>query len=287
MQLAKLFSGQGAQKEGMGREIYESSGAASEIIDHAGADIKRLLLEASQDELNQTQNAQVAIYTLSVAKYEDFIRNDDRDVCAVAGFSLGEYSALYAAGVFNFEDGLALIKKRANLMQKIAEATPQGMVAVLGADIATVLELVENNQQNDVLQAANFNCPGQTVVAGEIMALDRLQEDAKNRGIKTIRLPVNIAGHSDLMKTVADELKIVLDNMDLKEPSLPVISNRTGRPYEMESLREDLALQVCSPVEWEKSMRYLLDIGIEDFAEIGVGSTLMGFMRKIREENNV
>ena len=284
MKTALLFSGQGSQTPGMGKEIYENSNVAREIFNRAGDEIKHLCFDAEQEELNQTYNTQISIFTLSIAKFQDFLHNSGHDIDAVAGFSLGECTAMVASGVFAFEQGLQFVQKRASLMQQVAEKTPQGMVAVLGLETASVLEAVEQNKGENTLQVANFNCPGQTVVSGETPALDRLQSDLNERRIKNIRLPVNIAGHSSLMNSVSKELKNILDNMEINEPNIPIISNVTGRPYEFDTLKQTLAAQVCTPVQWEKSIHYLIDIGIGYFFEIGTGATLTSFMRKIRKE---
>ena len=281
MKSAILFSGQGAQTQGMGKEIYENSAIAREIFDRAGEDIKRLCFDAPQEELNQTYNTQVSIFTLSIAKFQDFLHNDERDIGAIAGFSLGECTAMVASGVFTFEEGLEFVKKRASLMQRQAEEAPQGMIAVLGLDIANLIELIEQNRENNVLEAVNFNCPGQTVVAGENVALDRLQNALNEQKVKNVRLAVNIAGHTSLMNSVSVELKNILHNMHINPPEIPIISNTTGRPYEFEHLKQTLASQVCNPVQWEKSMRFLIDIGIDEFIEIGVGQILSGFMKRI------
>jgi len=284
MKSAILFSGQGSQVPSMGKEIYENSAIAREIFDQAGDEIKHLCFDATQEELNQTYNTQISVFTLSVAKFQDFLHNDERDIDAIAGFSLGECTAMVAAGVFTFEEGLDFVKKRAALMQQVAESTPQGMLAVLGIDLADLLEAINQNRGANILDAVNFNCPGQTVVAGENVALDRLSADLTNRSVKNVRLPVNIAGHTSLMNSVSEELKKELHDMHINPPEMPIISNTTGRPYEFETLKETLAMQVCNPVQWETSIRYLLDIDIEDFIEIGVGTTLTGFMKRIRKE---
>lgn len=276
-----MFSGQGAQKSGMGKELYEASPAAREIFDMAGEDIKAMCFSGTDEELAQTINTQPCVFTVTMAEWAAFERKDE--VAALAGFSLGEYAAMCAAGVFDFKEGLELVKKRAKFMDVAAKKRAGGMVAVLGLDKSEICDILgERGSGERVLEAVNFNCPGQTVVAGDIDSIGELCGVLEEKGVKHARLPVSGAFHSSLMGEVVEKLAAELDGMELGEPKLPIVSNVTGEFYKAGEIKGLLAKQVASAVRWEDSIRYLQGQGIEEFVEVGVGKTLSGFLRRIK-----
>jgi [acyl-carrier-protein] S-malonyltransferase len=289
MKKAIMFSGQGAQKQGMGAEIYEKSARARKIFDIAGDEIKRLCLEGTDEELSLTINTQPCVFTVTMAKWADFIHENDEDIAALAGFSLGEYSALCASGVFGKDEygfmmGLDLVKKRAKFMDDAANENAGGMVAVLGLHHSRVREEIA---EFEGLEIVNYNCPGQVVVAGEIDKINMFIDKLNNNSIKNAKLAVSGAFHSRMMSGVVDKLRGEIAKMQLFEFQIPVVSNVTGRFYEsLDTLRELLPEQAAHSVHWQRGMEFLLDIGVDEFEEIGVGSTLTSFLRRIKSERN-
>lgn len=279
-----MFSGQGAQYPGMGRELYEQCAPARRVYDTAAAVLGRSLdalgLGGDADTLALTENSQPAIFTLSMAIFEalgaEGLRPD-----AVAGFSLGEVGALCAAGVMPLEQGLKVIDARARAMQKAAAAGDGAMFAVMGPPAADIERACE--QTGGDVYPVNYNSPGQTVIAGELKACEAACERLKEQGQARItRLAVSAAFHTPMMRPAADELFAFLRRCDFAQPKVPVYSNLTGGAHAGELDTADyLRRQMTSPVRWEQAMRAAVLSGHELFLELGPGKTLCGLMRRI------
>jgi len=281
---ALLFAGQGAQTVGMGRELASGSATAREWFAKAnevlGFDLTRIAFEGPESELTRTKNAQPAIYLVSwVALALLRERVPDLAFGATAGLSLGEFTALAAAGALGFEDGLRVVRLRGRFMQEACEVTRGGMAAIIGlGEEGTRAVCAEAG-----VELANLNCPGQLVISGEAGAVARACELAKARGAKrALPLPVAGAYHSRLMSAAQPKLAEVLNGVALRTPEVEVISNVTAQPHEEpEAIRRRLVEQVTSSVLWEASMRRLLAEGYRRFIELGPGSALAGFMKRI------
>lgn len=289
---AFVFPGQGSQSVGMGRDLYESSGAARELLDQAnttlGFDLKTLMFEGPEDELADTRNSQPAIYTVSamgLAAMAEQASKEDSYLAPsmVAGHSLGEFTALVAAEVIDFVTGLKLVRARGEFMAEAGETRPGAMAAVLGMDDATLETLVQEAAGNDVLTVANLNCPGQTVISGEVAPLERFMELAKDAGARRIaRLPISIASHSSLMDPAAEQLNILFDETTLEDPKMPVVSNSTGTALNTAAeIREELRYHVVKGVNWTASVQSMAASGITTLIEVGNGNVLAGLNRRI------
>jgi len=297
MKTAFLFPGQGAQHVGMGKDLYEDFAAARSVFDRAEAlthlPLKRLCFAGPQEELDRTDIAQPTIFTVSAAALECMSsrlrgEREIRPDCA-AGLSLGEYTALYAAGAMDFETGLKLVARRGELMQRAATARPSGMVSIVGLDEAEVRKLCEAARGGQILTCANFNCPGQIVLSGDIDACARAAELAKERGASAaVTLKVAGAFHSEIMRPAADALAEALDGIEFAEPRVSVISNVDARAYEgAAQIKEKLVAQLVRAVHWQQSMEHLLAEGAERFYEVGPGRVLAGLMRRINRKTRV
>jgi len=296
MKAAFLFPGQGAQKVGMGRDLCESFPVARDIFDRAeeitGLDLKKLCFEGPEEVLSRTDIAQPAIFTVSAAvlAVQDRLAGEqgleDLQVGYMAGLSLGEYTALYGAGAIDFATGLGLVARRGELMQQAATAVPSGMVSILGLDIDKAVALCEAASEGQILACANFNCPGQVVLSGEIGACRRAEVMAADFGASgAVMLKVAGAFHSEIMKPAAEQFAPVLAGVAFAEPEVPVIANVDARPYAGPArIAEGLVRQLTSPVRWQQSMEYLLADGCKKFYEIGPGRVLAGLMRRIRRK---
>jgi [acyl-carrier-protein] S-malonyltransferase len=286
--IAVLFTGQGAQSVGMGRDIVEARPVARDIYRRANAvvgyDLAALCFEGPPEKLEQTDIQQPAIFTTSVAIWEALggVAGLEQPPAAMAGLSLGEYAALYAAGSLSFEDALRLVKRRGELMQTASQSPPSGMVSIMGLEPAAVDDLCSKASSAGIIQPANFNCPGQVVVSGQKAACEligRLVEEAGGRAI-----PLKVAGafHSPLMQPAADGLARVLAETPFEAPKIPVISNVNCEAHRnSDTIRLWLTQQLTQPVLWQASMERLIADGIEQFVEIGPGRVLTGMMRKI------
>ena len=282
MKLGLVFSGQGAQYAGMGKSLYDNNDQAKAIFEAAGEDIKSFCFHGTEEELARTDITQPCMYTATIAALEAFKSLCDMPVFAVAGFSLGEYAALTAANVFGFEAGLSLITKRGKWMEEAAGGKGR-MAAVLG-DREKLLEAVKIAESVGLILPVNYNCPGQTVVAGENAAMDIFVEEAAKYGLKVIPLKVSGAFHSPMMESVSEKIAGALEEININEPSMPIYSNVTAKNMQGEDIKALISLQVKSPVLWEKTILHMKEAGIDTIVEIGVGKTLCGLIRKIDKE---
>jgi [acyl-carrier-protein] S-malonyltransferase len=291
-----LFPGQGAQELGMGRDLVASSGAARELFaradDALGYALSRLCLEGPIEDLTRTDRAQVAIYVTSAAAVlaaEESGALKRSAIVATAGLSLGEYTALWFADVFSFEDGLELVRVRGEAMQAASRAVKSGMVALLGADAAGATAIAADARGDGVLVVANLNAPGQVVLSGDWEACGRVPDAALAHGIRRA-LPLNVAGafHSPLMEPARERLDQALLETTFRDPSIPVVSNVTAGPVTTAAeARKLLSEQLVRPVLWEASMRRILADGCARFIEAPPGRTLAGMLRKIAPEATV
>ncbi len=297
MKTAFLFPGQGAQVVGMGADIAESFPAAAEIFEKAndivGFDLSKICFEGPVERLNSTTISQPAIFVTSVVILEALKTNPaagDISADVTAGLSLGEYTALYAAGVINFEDALTLVQKRGEAMQAAAETKEGAMVSIIGLDEDKVDELCAEASEGEPLVAVNFNCPGQIVISGSKAACGRAEELAPEYGaIKAVRLDVAGAFHTEMMSSAADSLKEALSNCKILEPGdINIIANIDADYYETaEKIAEGLIKQLTCPILWQKCMERLLADGVEKFYEVGPGRVLTGLMRRINRKVKV
>lgn len=285
---AVLFPGQGAQSVGMARDVFEKSSAARDVFARAaevvGFDIAELCFEGPADQLARTDLQQPAIFVASAAIWAALCETlpEDYAFSHAGGLSLGEYTALYAAGSLGLEDAVRLIHRRGQLMQAAAEAAPSGMVSLVGIEEEEANRLCAEARGDDVLVAANFNCPGQVVVSGSKGACERAVGIADRFGCRAIPLTVAGAFHSPFMESAAQGLRPVLTDTPFDKPSLPVIANVDASYHgSAEDIRESLALQVTSPVRWADCIRRLIADGVSEFVEVGPGRALTGMMRRI------
>lgn len=305
MKTAFLFPGQGAQFVGMGKDVVEGFPAAKAIFDKAnhilGFDIAKVCFEGPVETLNTTTISQPAIFTASAAILEIFrtgekTKNIIPDI--TAGLSMGEYTALYAAGLISFEDGLKLVRNRGEAMQAAADKSKGGMVAIIGLDEEKTKALCAEAGQGDLLEGVNFNCPSQIAISGTKSACERAEKLAEKYGaMKAIRLEVAGAFHTSMMSSAADALSQALGQTNIKEPALSlsngpaqpkVIANITADYYtSANQIRQSLAKQLVQPIYWQKCVERLLADGVETFYEIGPGKVLTGLMKRIHRRANI
>ena len=274
----------------MGRQLSESLPAARQLYDTANAilgyDLAKLCFEGPAESLDSTVHSQPALFVTSLAALES-LREQSPDVVlsceAAAGLSLGEYTALVFAGAMSFEDALRVVQKRGQAMQDAADATPSGMVSVLGLERVQVENLCQQAREGDVLEVANLLCPGNVVISGANAACERAVELAEGAGaMKTVPLPVAGAFHTSIMRPADEKLADALRDVNISKPQIPVISNVDAQPHwDPEEIRELLVKQLLSPVRWEDSMRHLLAEGFEQFYEVGPGRVLRGLLKRI------
>lgn len=284
--IAFIFPGQGAQYPGMGKDLYEKSAAAKKIFDRAdevlNMGLSNICFFGSEDELKRTDICQPAILTMSIACLEALKEagiegKKNPDYCA--GLSLGEYSALVAAGVLSFQDALKLVRTRGELMEEVARKTSGKMVSIIGLDDDRVRKICVAAG----VYIANLNCPGQIVISGEAKSIERASQEALNAGaLKAIPLEVSGAFHSPLMQEASVKLSRELSSYSFKSPSIKVIFNVTaGYEADPEKIKSNLIKQVASSVLWQDSIRFILKFGVSDFIEAGPGKVLKGLLRRI------
>ena len=297
MKTAFLFPGQGAQFVGMGAEIARSFPAAAAIFEKAnnivGFDLRQMCFEGPAEQLSSTTISQPAIFTTSAAILE-VLRTETATSGIIAdvtaGLSLGEYTALYAAGVIGFEDGLKLVQKRGQAMQAAADANEGAMVSIIGLDEETARWLCDEAGEGDLLEPVNFNCPGQIVISGDKKACRVAKELALKVGaIKAVRLDVAGAFHTRMMSGAAEALEKALIDCEITEPSQTrIIANIDAEYYQTsEKIKQGLVKQLTNPILWQKCMERLLADGIEEFYEIGPGRVLTGLMKRINRKTKV
>ena len=280
---AYIFPGQGAQFSGMGQDLFEKSDLAKELFNKAnsilGFSITDVMFNGSAEDLKQTKVTQPAIFLHSVILAKTL--GDDFQPDMVAGHSLGEFSALVANGALDFESALKLVSQRAMAMQKACEIEPSTMAAVIGLEDKIVEEVC--NQVSGTVVAANYNCPGQLVISGEIKAIDHACEILKESGARmAIVLPVGGAFHSPLMEPAREELAAAIEATNFNEPNCPIYQNVTGKAVTSASeIKENLIAQLTSPVRWTQTIQQMIADGATEFTEIGPGKVLQGLMRKI------
>ena len=280
---AYVFPGQGAQFSGMGKEAYETSAMAKELFDKAneilGFKITDIMFEGSDEDLRQTKVTQPAIFLHSVILAKTL--GDDFKPDMVAGHSLGEFSALVTAGALSFEDGLKLVHKRALAMQAACEIEPSTMTAILGLDDELVAEHCANI--NEVVVPANYNSPGQIVISGSIKGIDIACEKLTEAGAKrALKLSVGGAFHSPLMEPASIELKQAIEATEFKTPICPIYQNVDAKPEtDIVKIKQNLILQLTSPVRWTQTVKNMMADGASEFTEIGPGKVLQGLIKKV------
>lgn len=294
MTYAWLFPGQGAQKVGMGRALFDSSAAAREVFERAdealGLSISRMCFEGPEEALNLTKNTQPAIVTTSVAALAA-LREKMPELPApafVAGHSLGEYSALVAAGSLSIEDAVRLVELRGTAMQEAVPAGEGGMAAIMGGDAVAVEALCRDASEGAALSPANFNAPGQIVIAGTAAAVARALTLAKDRSLKGIPLKVSAPFHCALMAPAAEKVRAALSEITVNAPTVPVIANATAEPnQDAGAVRELLVRQIDSAVLWDRSISFMAARGVAHALELGPGKVLAGLVKRIAKDMKV
>ena len=284
---AFVFPGQGAQFVGMGKDLYENNPVAKEMFDKAneilGFNITDLMFNGTDEDLRQTKVTQPAIFLHSVILAKTM--GDDFNPDMVAGHSLGEFSALVAAGALSFEDGLRLVSARAQAMQKACEKTPSTMAAVLALPDAKVEELFASVTEG-VVVPANYNCPGQIVISGSIEGVDAACAKMLEAGAKrALKLKVGGAFHSPLMEPARAELADAIAHTDFHAPKCPVYQNVNAEPQtDPETIKKNLIAQLTAPVRWTQTVQNMIAAGADTFVEVGPGAVLQGLVKKISSE---
>jgi [acyl-carrier-protein] S-malonyltransferase len=285
--IAFIFPGQGSQTVGMGKELAEQYPEVQSFFKKAderlSSNLSTVIFEGPQEELTQTTNAQPALLTTSMAIF-DRLKAEGITADFTAGHSLGEYSALVAAGAIDFEDAVYAVRKRGEFME---EAVPSGegtMAAVLGMAREPLKEVTDHvTGEGHTVGLANLNCPGQIVISGTAKGVELASEKAKEAGAKRV-IPLQVSGpfHSELMKPAADQFVSILDSITIKDAAVPVIANVTAAPVtDHEEIKRLLIEQLYSPVQWEDSVEKLLELGVDTFIEVGPGKVLSGLVKKV------
>lgn len=289
---AFVFPGQGSQGVGMGKDLAEKYASANELLEQANNalqfDLRDLMFNGPEDLLADTRNSQPAIYTASamaLAALKEKVEEEGGFLAPtmVAGHSLGEFTALLAAEVFDFVTGLRLVRARGEFMAAAGEERPGAMAAIIGLDDSVLADLVDQAADGEILTVANLNCPGQTVVSGEVAPLERFIELATQAGARRVaRLPISIASHSALMDPAAAQLNDLFDQVTLHEPKMPVIANSTGQElHTAADIREELRHHVVKGVNWTATVQTMATAGITTLVELGHGNVLAGLNKRI------
>jgi [acyl-carrier-protein] S-malonyltransferase len=287
--VAYVFPGQGSQSIGMGLDLYKSYPSAKKVFDEAntslGFPLSRLCFEGPEEELTKTHNVQPAILVVSIAclkALQDASRSNFPPPAFIAGHSLGEYTALVAAGALGLADAVLLVRERGRLMYEAGLKNPGSMLAVIGLDEETIKDICIQSRT----EISNINCPGQIVISGAIEALAEANKLAKARGARAL-IPLKVSGafHSALMEPVLTEFSKIVSNVRFRPPVTPVISNVTARPLtEANSIKEELVKQLRNCIQWQGSVEYMMHSGVTTFYEVGPGKVLTGLIRRINSE---
>jgi [acyl-carrier-protein] S-malonyltransferase len=283
---AFIFPGQGSQYVGMGKEFYDQFRVAKEVFEEADDtlrfSISSLCFQGQEEELRLTENTQPAILTTSIAALKVLQTEKGINPKFAAGHSLGEYSALVASGALSFSEAVQTVRLRGKFMQEAVPVGEGAMAAILGMERKEVEKLCEEAAAGEVLSPANFNCPGQIVIAGHLKAVQRAIEKVKQNGKRAVLLPVSAPFHSPLMKPAGARLEKALEEISIKDLNLPVVTNVEAEiNTSKEKVKDLLVAQVSSPVRWEESMRRMIEEGVEQVLEIGPGKVLSGLMKRI------
>ena len=291
MSVGILFPGQGSQHVGMGKDLFEARpDLLGDRADRAlGFSLRGICLDGPEEDLTRTEHAQPALFALSYALWETFETETGMAPGGAAGHSLGEYTALTAAGVFDYDSALAVVARRGQAMADAADLAPSGMAALLGSDEAQAEAIcVRRREMGGRLEVANINAPGQVVVAGGLADIEWLVENARDLGVKRA-IPLKVAGafHSTFMEPAAETLAATLAEVELRQQMFPVWANTTGRPHHLDDVRETLARQVVSPVRFSQSLMDMAKAGIDTFIHVGPGDVTAGLARRTVPEANV